>query len=343
MPMVFPQNEDLTSPQTFSNPLQVLEQNGYNVASFVYPIDLTTDPGENHMIIFYINENKHTQYTTNPSPSNPISTGFVGPVQPNNLGVVPVNAATATNATAFSGTNSNGNVTNFTGQQTNRVSTVIAMYVPPNVQTTYQTSWDVQEFGAFGGVVKALTGQDTSISRALKEMGIGIASSLAADAKDFAQTFGGVDVDVESAVSFGARALRNPHMEMLFRGIGFREFQFDFKFTPRSQQEAMNVSNIIKAFKFYSAPEVKHGTDDARYYLYPAEFDIEFWSAGQVNTFINKISTCACTNVTVTYTGSGGWSSFRPGAIIGMGVETNMSLQFKELEIITRARILSGF
>jgi len=126
---------------------------------------------------------------------------------------------------------------------------------------------------------------------------------------------------------------------MIFKGIGFREFQFDFKFTPRSPQEAQTALNIIQCFKFYSAPEIKTGADDARYYIYPAEYDIEFWSNGRPNTAINKISTCACTSVNINWTGSGGWSSFRTGAINGAPVEVNLSLQFKELEIMTKNRI----
>jgi hypothetical protein len=130
---------------------------------------------------------------------------------------------------------------------------------------------------------------------------------------------------------------------MIFKSIGFRQYQFDFKFTPRSEQEALNVANIIKAFKFYASPEVKYGEGSPRYYIYPAEFDIEFWSNGKPNDFVNKISTCACTNVGVNYTSAGVWSAFRPGDFNGVPVETSLSLQFQELEIITKNRVLQGY
>jgi len=313
-----------TPPINSSNPLQALENNGYTVASFVYPIDLATDPSENHMVIFYINQTKGTQFATTPfqPPSSGIGSG--GP-QINNI---------------------NNNVTTFNHQNINRISTVIALYIPPNVQSTYSTGWDQQKFNSAGGVAQALSGGLTSdnMTRALKSMAIGGASNFAADASEFAKTTLGADVDIEAAATFVARTIRNPHAEMLFQSIGFREFQFDFKFTPRSQQEALCVSNIIKAFKFSSAPEVKHGSKDERYYVYPSEFDIEFWSGSKPNDFINKISTCALTNMNVNYTGSNGWSSFRTGGTInGMSVETNLSLSFKELEIITKTRINQGY
>jgi hypothetical protein len=235
--------------------------------------------------------------------------------------------------------NQRDNNTNFNLIQTNRVPNVIAMYIPPMVQTSYKTDWSETAFGGVGGAVQGLMsgqGIGNDILRAAQSVGIGAISNALADLKEHS-------LDYEAAVSFAARAARNPHLEVVFKGIGFRQFQFEFKFTPRSEQEAICVNNIIKAFKFYSAPEVKHGPENERYYIYPAEFDIEFWSAGQINTWINKISTCACTNVTVQYTGAGMWSAFRPGKIIGAGVETNLSLTFQELEIITKERILQGY
>jgi hypothetical protein len=130
---------------------------------------------------------------------------------------------------------------------------------------------------------------------------------------------------------------------MLFRGVGFRTWQFNYKFTPRSEQEASNVFNIIKALKFYASPEVNKGAGQPRYWIYPAEFDLEFWANGRQSNFLNKISTCALTDITVNYTGSGGWSAMRPGTFNGVPVETHMSLTFQELEIITKERVLNNF
>jgi len=330
-----------------ANPLNVLESNGYNVTNFIYPIDLSTDPGENHMIIFYINENDQTQFLTG---NRNITGGLSQNINGTNVSPTPSNRGTIISGTqlgygqpAQATYNQSGNVTTNTPSAigTNRVSTVIALYIPPLVQTTYQTQWDATDFGATGGVVKALVKGD--IVRALSEGALGTMAGMLESAKDFTTNKLGIDLDPLLAAEFETRAARNPNTEMLFRSIGFREYQFDFKFTPRSEPEAISVSNIIKAFKFYSAPETRVAKNTARYYLWPATFDIEFWSNGKPNTFINKISTCACTEVSINYTGSGGWSAFRPGNINGMSVETNLSLRFKEIEIITKNRILEGF
>ena len=190
------------------------------------------------------------------------------------------------------------------------------------------------------GAAKAADAGD--ISRMLKEMGAGLVSQGLNAASDALKSSVGATTNVLDAASIATNIARNPHMEALFRTVGFREYQFDFKFTPRSEQEAQNVQNIIQAFSFYASPEIKQG-DSAKYLIYPAEFDIEFWSNGQQNNFVKKISTCACTGVSVNYTASGGWSAFRPGSMNGVSVETSLSLSFMELEIITKSRVISGY
>jgi hypothetical protein len=350
MPLTFPTG-NINDRQGASNPLNALESNGYNVSSFTYPIDLTADPGENHMVVFYINESINTQFQTvssNGAVNNKRNdfTGKVSPVSisPSNTGTVVPGTQLGSNEPAKATINSQDNTTTANFRPISRVATTIALYIPPMVQTSYQTSWDTVEFGAAGGVAKAMMNKGgPDILRALGEVGIGSMAGLVESGKDAAKSKLGMNLELEAGVSFGTRAVRNPNTEMLFRSIGFREYQFDFKFTPRSEQEAKAVQNIIKAFKFYSAPEIRVGANTPRFYIWPAEFDIEFWSNGKLNSFINKISTCACVDVTVDYTGAGEWSALRPGDINGMGVQTNLLLKFKELEIITKNRILQGF
>jgi hypothetical protein len=326
--------DSINNRQGTNNPLHKLEKNGYNVSSFSYPIDLTNDPGENHMIVFYINESATTQYGTRNASGELAFDSNTG-LKTNSITPTVNGTQQPAQAQANSGLQQNK-------RNVNRVPTVITMYIPPLVQTTYQTQWDTAELGAIGGIAKALLSDNPNIVRALGEIAVSTVKDLFESGKDAASK-AGINADVVSGVSLATRVAVNPHMEMLFRGIDFRTFQFDFKFTPRSQEEALNVANIVKAFKFYSAPEVRTGENTPKFYIFPAEFDIEFWSNGKENNWINKISTCACTSVQVNYTGANMWSAFRNGNINGMGVETNLTLVFKELEIITKDRILAGF
>jgi hypothetical protein len=310
-----------------TNPLAALESQGYSLNSFTYPIDLTSDPGEQHFVVFYINETSNTQFTTVNSSNTPGATPT-----PTNADGTP----------ATSTINSGGGLTNLK-QNTNRISTAIALYMPPSIVTAYQTVWENVPGEGLFAAMRDLTGGKKDVIGAIKEFGLRAGANALNDAKDFIAATTGQNAPLVDAASLSTRTALNPNMEMLFRTVGFREYQFDFKFTPRSEQEATTVANIIKAFKFYSAPEVNEAVGSSTFYIYPATFDIEFWSNGKLNTFLNKISTCACTDVTINYTASGGWSAFRQGALNGVPVETNLSLHFKELEIITKKRILAGF
>lgn len=308
-------------------PLAALESSGYNLNSFTYPIDLTADPGEQHFVVFYINETTNTQFKTNGKDGELMGDQSASPSGES------VRGSSSSSGPAVS---QGDNISTWTKRPIHRVSTAIALYMPPSIGTTYSPQWEEVNGGTLFGAAKAFS--EGNIARMVSEIGVGVASDFLKDAKDL---LGGAEL--EAGASIALRAARNPHLEMLFRSIGFREYSFDFKFTPRSEQEAINVANIIKAFKFYASPEIRDAENWPRYYIYPAEFDIEFWSNGRQNDFLNKISTCACTGVSVNYTASGGWSSFRPGDMNGVPVETNLSLQFKELEVITKNRVLQGY
>jgi hypothetical protein len=141
-----------------------------------------------------------------------------------------------------------------------------------------------------------------------------------------------------SSVAYHAlgRAL-NPQLEVLFKGVNIREFQFDFLFSPFNEDEAGNVKEIIKTLKMHQAPEISGGTS-GRYLVPPSEFDIDFIHNGAINKNINKISTCVLTQI-ILDNAPNGWSTFYDGA----PVQTRMTLQFKETEIITKERIVDGY
>ena len=49
----------------------------------------------------------------------------------------------------------------------------------------------------------------------------------------------------------------NPNMELLFNAPTLRSFNFSFKMTPRSPEEAQECKNIIRSFKSNMAPKTK--------------------------------------------------------------------------------------
>jgi hypothetical protein len=146
----------------------------------------------------------------------------------------------------------------------------------------------------------------------------------------------GADVDMKALSSKGTGTAQNPFREQLFKSVETREFSFNYKFLPRSAAETASIQNIIKMFKFHMHPELSGA---GLFYIYPSEFNIVYYYAGKTNPYIHKISTCVLTNMSIDYGGGGQFSSFADGS----PTEYNIHLQFRELETLTKERVLAGF
>jgi len=328
--------------------LKELESNKYSYSSFMYPLDLgAAGAGKDHFMVFHVNETSTTQFQTMTSDGTFGGQGPVGdPTIVQNGKASQANGTGITSTLPVNGseketTKNNNGVVNTTvsaaKQPIRRVATTIILHMPDSITTQYHAEWQAEELGAASDFVSAIKGSGT-LKEALSSAGIGGLGIAGTMLNQF------TNLNFKDAMSRSTRLSINPHMEVIFNGIGFREFSFKFRFTPESEAEALNVDNIIRAFKFYAAPEILRGTA-GRFWIYPAEFDIQYYANGKENLFLNKISTCALTNLEVNYTPVGQWSAFRPHPDIEgqPSVCTDITLTFKELEIITKERILSGY
>lgn len=147
--------------------------------------------------------------------------------------------------------------------------------------------------------------------------------------------------DAQSAIESKFRVKSNPFKEQTFQGVGFRPFQFDFKFNARSQSEVVTIKDIINAFRRYSKPSLE--SPESSIFKYPAEFKIHFLTNNGADSLITnkwlpKIKNCICKSVNTNFT-SAGWHSFEDGA------PTTISLQlgFEEIDIITNESVEEGF
>jgi hypothetical protein len=73
-------------------------------------------------------------------------------------------------------------------------------------------------------------------------------------------------------------------------------------------------------------------------FLYPSEFDIEYFHAGKENLNIHRHTSCVLTEMNVNYTPNGNFSTF----IEGRPSQINVSLTFKELTVLTKELIAQG-
>jgi len=159
--------------------------------------------------------------------------------------------------------------------------------------------------------------------------------------------------EFEKALDFARTGkVTTDRMELIFSGVSKRSFNYNFKFIPKSMEEAKMVREIINIFKFHMLPEIAGDVTTSRTFITPDVFDIKYMmSDGKENEYINKISTCVLENMNVKY-GGDRYQTFDPsmaeaGAPDGMKappVQTEMTLQFRELEIVTQNNVLArGF
>lgn len=209
----------------------------------------------------------------------------------------------------------------------------IVMYVPVGITETFGAQWTGGDMGVIGSIEKAVTGEGGTGGAfdMLKDLGTGLAAEGLG--KIGAQSMG--NPALKNAALKRAGKQINPQYEIFFERPSARTFSFDFKMIPRNAQEAQAIQDIVKTFKLYASPSLDSTGEAGRYYNYPCYFQIEYWNSDR----LHKIKDCALTNITVNYTGSATPGTYYDGAPI----QTDMTLNFMESELLTRQDIQNGY
>jgi hypothetical protein len=212
---------------------------------------------------------------------------------------------------------------------TYRISDAIALYVegPPTVK--YSMNYANKELGTLLGVLSGGVFEGQSALGGASETGAALGASLAKLPGAFGAAY------VASALSVSSGAALNPFKETVFESVDFRSFTFKYKFFPKNKKESNDVHDIINTFKFHMHPEMSSGK---LFFIYPSEFNITYYFGSAENGYFHKFATCVLESMDVSY-GGDQFSSFRDGS----PTEINMSLTFRELEILTKNMIEEGY
>ena len=239
---------------------------------------------------------------------------------------------------------------------TTRLPAIIKLFMPPTVEVSYDPSYTDSEVGLTAN-------QANRIADIFQEDGTTKGKKFKKAVKDVFQDqnlISQINLAAIDTIAPGFKAILfarsgkiiNNRLELIFSGLNKRSFNYTFKFLPKSYQEAKAVHNIVRRFKFHMLPEIQGDVTTSRTFVTPDVFDIKYMiSDGKENEYINKISTCVLENMNVKY-GGDRYQTFDPsmaeaGAPEGMKappVQTEMTLQFRELEIVTQNNVLArGF
>ena len=350
----------------------------YNVNQLVYPLDLTQRADLQHYIVFYINVRGKTKFTPEKVVDVDVSSRGQNRISQRGLqNTAIVGSAAAAGGAAAAGeivgraisrsvsgsakdllTNvskkgkglagalvagavAGGSTADlqrlsdtFSVKAPERTSDAIMLPIESIPSVKYSMKYKNFDFGLLGGILAGSSAIETSIGGRAAEGVAGAVASIGNLAKGL-PGFEGVAGAAVAAGKLAATVATNPFKEVLFEAVNFRSFAFSYTFLPKSVSEVLNVRRIIDLFKFHMHPEL---SKDGLFYVYPSEFDMQYYFKGAENEFLHKISTCVLTDMQVDY-GNEYFSSFRDGE----PTEIKMNLTFQEVELMTKERIVKGY
>ena len=228
-----------------------------------------------------------------------------------------------------------------------QVTSAVALYMPPGVGVKYGQNYGAEATELSGTVANTLGIAKGAVKTTdqLKAIIQGTAGGLATYGKNIvgeALSMAGAGDPIKlSSKAFGVAV--NPHEEMFYEGPSFREFSYAFDFYPRDEKEMKDVQNIVKLFKYHQAPDLDMSKYGGRLFNVPSEFEIHYMYQDRVNNYMNKISKVACKGVDVQYGEEEQFSTFKPDADGAPPVSTKLTLNFVELELMTKEKIYKGF
>ena len=201
--------------------------------------------------------------------------------------------------------------------------------------------WANGEAGALGvaafkaaqaGIIKAGEGNMGDVAKTVMGTGIKEAESLIKGSgitnNDIASFFASRAVGNNSLFTRATGKVMNPNLELLFNGPRLRQFNYNFRFTPREEREAREVRRIIKFFKKNMSPQ---RVNSKLFLKTPNVFKLKYiFKGGRQHPFLNKIKMCALTQFNVTYAPDGSYMTYDDGSMTAY----NVSMSFGELNPI---------
>lgn len=322
-------------------------KNKYSFGTIQYPEDLTNED-MGHYMLFYIYRTYNSKYYTTTYNSN------YEVVREDEYGVSYSKRNDYTQPSLVN-TNPKSNSTLRNQVGFKKTSDAIALYMPPNIKTTYSAGYRDSDLGLAGEAAKRFGfGPGATAGDILDRMGsegteflnnVIVERGIQGGALKMGDLLGAGDAT--GTLRLLTQKAINPHLEALFDKVDFRTFNYTFRFTPRNEKEVVTVDNIVKLFKFHMLPERVSQYDVGRYLIYPSEFEIHFMYKGVENTWLPFVSNCVLTSVDVSYGGDGQYQTFEPMSTpdgsAPAPVVTEMTLSFKEIEIMTKEKIKEGF
>lgn len=309
-------------------PLADTHKNKYLLNSYYYPENIGQNVSEGHLYPHAVKFTVFVPVTDTSAVSNSL---------PNTPVVSAINTAAAT--TTFAAI-----------KNRKQIDTTISLYMPDTVTQSYDAAYDDTSLKE-----KKLTmlgqGAATVLNKVFNnEKTISVIDTLLAGASGSKYN----QYLPTEAVLQARGFVLNPNVQLLFRAVALRQFQFEFMFSPRNSNESVAIQNIISTFKFHAAPEIVGSFNEeflnSNYniaaglaFIIPSSFTISFLYRDPNGNWLPNpaaptIGECVLESINVDHAPNG-WSTFTDGN----PTQIRLTLQFKETSIITKSEVAAGF
>ncbi len=257
----------------------------------------------------------------------------------------------------------------------------ICLYMPEDLSVTYGAEWGGQSFtnmaagalrSAAGGVGGAGALQQlTSELASAGQRGMGFAAQELVNKINSLPGAGSVGIN--QVLQGVAGVIINPNTELMFDGFQLRQFDFNFKMSPRNYAEAEQIQKIVTAFKTASLPQYNEDKDSAGFFSraaalfgqpdatkdsdddkdgnknyigIPSLCYVEYMKGSKPHPFLPHYKLAALTNVDINYTPDGSYATYffdKDGQQKIFPVATSLSLNLTETKLVYREEIKKGY
>jgi len=233
------------------------------------------------------------------------------------------------------------------------VTSGIKIYLPQGFATNDALQYSNADLGMTGAAALNAFNNGGGFGEAIGEMfktGFGSLTDATGSGKDLASLTVARNAkgimgkllpdELNLALQMSSAVTVNPNTRAMFKGVGLRTFQFQFKFLPVSEREAQEVEDIIKRFRLHAYPESIPAGPISAGYKYPHLFDITLTSNGQkIGT---KIKTCVLESISTSYNASSmAWH--KGSGDKAYASEYDLTLSFREEVALNAQDIEAGF
>jgi len=349
----------------------------YATENLSFPLNVEGDSQEGHYIIFTVKEQnrarlkafKPKQGASREDIANELGVGGGGQFMTHKerktyiddvIDKQGIDGAAAANIEALASTAASrvglNNSIQMIKDATTDLKATISLYMPASVSVSYNTKYGDQvisllaETGA--AAIKNFMATEGSTMEAVFAGGAAFVEGAGQGLKQWGiKALDTVAPGAAALIAISRGKIITPRMELMFEGIGRREFSYSFTMIPKSEQEADSIEGIVTRFKHAMAADYSTGNiagltglgtgagaDGVREMDIPSFFDIMYMYKGKENNHLNKISTCVLTKMDVEY-GADRFKTYRGG----VPQTTKISLSFSELNIITKKHIEVGY